>query len=165
MHVKRKISLPLVCSVTTTTTKMRSVKCTEFIHFLLSSQVTSGGPPVLITGVPAHPLRQHPGPGPQAAAVLSELRGDNAQRGRGREDRDPGVSAPVQRPTLELHHHRQSGHIWTGARQRYHSPRPLVSSRRVDAAVINMCIKNIARLRAAQIYYIGLSVTSGFCIM
>lgn len=37
-------------------------------------QVPGRWAPVFISGHAAHPLCQHPGPGPQAAALLPELR-------------------------------------------------------------------------------------------
>lgn len=85
-------------------------------------QVPGCRAPVLVPGDTAHPLRQHPGPRPQTAALLPELRGDHAQCGRGRQDQHRGVPAPVPRPQVELHHYRQQpGHLWPRAGQRYAS--------------------------------------------
>lgn len=90
--------------------------------FALLPQVPGCRAPVLVPGHTAHPLRQHPGPSTQAAALLSELRGDHAQRGGGRQDQHRGVPAPVPRPQVELHHHQQQpGHLRPRAGQRYAS--------------------------------------------
>lgn len=83
----------------------------------VSFQVTSSGPPVLVTGHSAHPLWQHPRSGAQAATLLPELRGNHAQCSRGGQDWHSRVPASVQRPTLELHHGQwQSGHFWASVR-------------------------------------------------
>lgn len=83
-------------------------------------QVAGSGAAVLLPGLPTHPMRLHPRPGAQAAAILSQLHRNHAQRCRRRQAGDPGVPAPVQGPAVELYHHQgQPGHLWTCARQRY----------------------------------------------
>lgn len=96
-------------------TKVKSSLKTSHFPFFFA-QVLGNRSPVFLPGHSAHPLREHPGPGAQAAALLSELRGDHAQRGRRGQDWDPGMPAPVSREKVELHHRqRQLGHLWARA--------------------------------------------------
>lgn len=82
-------------------------------------QVAGTGAAVLLSGLPTHLMRLHPRPGAQAAAILSQLHRNHAQRCGRRQAGDSGVPAPVQGPAMELYHHQgQAGHLWTGARQR-----------------------------------------------
>lgn len=82
-------------------------------------QVPGTGAAVLLSGLPTHPVRLYPRPGAQAAAILSQLHRNHAQRCGRHQAGDSGVPAPVQGPAMELHHHQgQPGHLWTRARQR-----------------------------------------------
>lgn len=71
--------------------------------FFFFYQVLGNRSPVFLSGNSAHPLREHPRTGTQAATFLSELCGDHAQRSRRGKDWDPGMPTPISREEVELH--------------------------------------------------------------
>lgn len=80
-------------------------------------QVPGTGAAVLVPGLPTDPVWFYPRPGTQAAAILSQLHRDHAQRRRRRQAGDPGMPAPVQGPAMELYHHKgQPGYLWPSLR-------------------------------------------------
>lgn len=112
-ELKMLIFCPHSCEPST---KMQSSLTTSLFPWFFFAQVLGNWSPVFLPGDSAHPVREHPGPGAQAAALLSELRGDHAQRGRRCKDWDPGMPAPVSREKVELHHRqRQLSHLWACA--------------------------------------------------
>lgn len=69
---------------------------------------------VLIPRIPTHPVWLHTWLGAKTTALLPQLHRDHAQCSGGSQTGNSGVSAPVPRPQVELHHYQgQSSHIWT----------------------------------------------------
>lgn len=89
------------CSCEPSTKVKASLAASHFPWFF--SQVLGNWSPVFLPGDSAHPLREHPRTGTQAATLLSELCGDHAQCSRRGEDWDPGVPTPISREKVELH--------------------------------------------------------------